>query len=54
MPKVRVWPKCPTCDTAYVIRRCFSLSKGWLWLFQRDCKHKAVEATVVDERPVKA
>lgn len=34
---IEAWPYCPTCDTAYVLRRSI-LPAGWIW--QRDCKHK--------------
>jgi len=48
-PQPRVWPQCPLCKTAYVLRRAlvFSAKLGskkaklageWLW--QRDCKHR--------------
>lgn len=31
---------CPTCQTAYIMRRGLSLSKGWVWVWQQDCNHK--------------
>lgn len=40
-PVVVAYPKCPTCGAAYVLRRCMSLSQGWVWLWQRDCKHRS-------------
>lgn len=42
-----VWPACSECDVAYVLRRMMSIREGWLWLWQRDCKHKNAEAVVV-------
>ena len=44
----KAWPKCPTCDVAWVLRRCLSFTEGWIWAWQRDCKHKGV-APVVEE-----
>lgn len=42
MPRIEVWPACPTCEAAYVLRRSISVSTGrWEWLWQRDCKHKS-------------
>jgi len=35
-----MWAKCPTCDLAYAFVRRLSLSKGWMWVWERECKHK--------------
>ena len=36
------YPTCPTCDAPYVLRRSYSLTTGnFIWLWQRDCKHKS-------------
>lgn len=54
-PQPNVWPKCPTCDTSYIWRRFFSLSRytsprgrGDIWAWARDCKHKG--APVIEIR----
>jgi hypothetical protein len=47
-PNPVAWPKCSQCDVAFVLRRMLSLSQGWLWLWQRDCKHKSAE-TVIEQ-----
>ena len=39
-PVPRVWPQCDTCDTPWVWRRALSLSKGYMWVWSPDCKHK--------------
>lgn len=39
MPDPEVWPECSECHVAYVLRRCLSLSQGYVWLWQQDCKH---------------
>lgn len=39
MPDPQVWPECSECHTAYVMRRGLSFSKGWMWVWQQDCKH---------------
>lgn len=44
-PQPQVFPKCSTCEAAYVYRRGLSLSKGTIWYWSRDCKHKS-EATI--------
>jgi len=38
-PDPEIWPACSDCDVAYVHRRMFSLTKGWIWAWQQDCKH---------------
>lgn len=43
-PVVTHWPECSRCNVAYVLRRCLSMSQGWLWLWQPDCKHKSTAA----------
>lgn len=49
MPTVTAWPVCKAprsrtddreCDVPYVLRRSLSLSRGWIWLWSSDCKHK--------------
>jgi hypothetical protein len=45
-PDPAVWPKCPTCDVAWVLRRGMSISEGWKWVWQRDCKHKTVTPVI--------
>jgi hypothetical protein len=56
-PMPEVWPVCTThvpakayteartCDTPFVLRRGLSMSKGWIWVWSRDCKHKGPKAT---------
>ena len=46
MPDPQVWPKCSTCDVAWVLRRALSITKGWIWVWQRDCKHKQAEPVI--------
>lgn len=41
MPKPDMWAQCPTCNVAYVMRRCLSMQEGWVWLWSADCKHKS-------------
>jgi hypothetical protein len=43
------WPACPDCETAWVLRRGLSISKGWTWVWQCDCKHKRAEPVFVGE-----
>lgn len=37
-PDPPAWPQCTTCDTPYVLRRCISLSKGYMWAWMKDCE----------------
>lgn len=37
-PNPTVWPACDNCQMAYILRRCYSLSKGWGWFWQQDCQ----------------
>lgn len=46
-PVVTYYPRCAECETAFVLRRCLSLSRGAVWLWQRDCKHKKADLEVV-------
>lgn len=48
MPNPTVWAQCSECGTDYVMRRWWSLSKGWIWLWAIDCKHKKAEAIPVN------
>lgn len=36
-PNPMVWPVCDTCGFPYVLRRSISLTRGYLWAWQRDC-----------------
>lgn len=52
-PQPKAWPACPTCDTAYVLRRAIVMrtegkraTMGEEWVWQRDCKHKKAEPVV--------
>lgn len=45
-PDPEAWPACAECEVAWVLRRCLSLTKGWIWLWQRDCKHKKLEPVI--------
>lgn len=48
-PTVTYYPKCSECGLAFVLRRCFSFGLNeWLWLWERDCKHKKAAAEVVE------
>jgi len=48
-PTIPAYPVCPTCDMAFILRRCYSLSEhAWTWLWQRDCKHRDVAPEVVE------
>lgn len=59
-PIIKVWPECPECHAAFVYRRCMSFSTGpnpelkFVWLWQRDCKHKKVDPVIHDEGATKA
>ena len=48
MPEPVMWPECSECGAAYVMRRGLSLSKGWLWHWARDCKHKKAEPIIAN------
>lgn len=55
-PQPRVYPKCPECDTPWVLRHAVNLFTGdGAWVWQRDCKHgrRKPEPVLVDERPKK-
>lgn len=45
-PTPTVWPKCSQCDVACVLRRMLSFTEGWIWVWQRDCKHKTAELVI--------
>ena len=45
-PIVTVYPECSECGTAYVFRRCYSLTGPHFWAWQRDCKHKTAEPRI--------
>ncbi len=54
-PQPKVWPECPTCCTAFVLRRGMvfnakltTMTMGWVW--QRDCKHKVPPRTGQEPR----
>ena len=52
----KVYPKCPECGNAWVLRRAINLFTGdGVWIWQRDCKHgrRKPEPVLVDERPKK-
>ena len=56
-PNPLVYPVCGECETAYVLRRAYlfgarQVTEEWIW--QRDCKHKKAEPTLIDKRPIKA
>lgn len=51
---IKVWPGCPTCETAWVLRRCMLLDGTHEWLYQRDCKHKSQPVTFDENGPVTA
>ena len=51
-PNPEVWASCPTCNTAYMLRRCMSLRKGWMWAWTPDCKHKATPILVDGHGPI--
>lgn len=40
-PQPTMWAACSTCDMAYVLRRALSMSKGWMWVWARECKHRS-------------
>lgn len=48
-PVVTHFPRCPECNLAFILRRCYSLSGGKVWLWQRDCKHRKVEPVIEAE-----
>ncbi len=53
MPNPVAYPQCayPGCNAAFVLRRMRSLTTGsYLWLWQRDCKHKNAACDMVDQR----
>ncbi len=39
----QAWVECSECETAWVLRRCMSLSQGWIWVWQPDCKCKKAD-----------
>ncbi len=52
---LQAWPVCVTprtktdptpCNTSYVLRRGLSWTKGWIWVWGPDCKHKGDKAVV--------
>lgn len=45
-PNPSTWPECSECGTAWVLRRALSMSKGWMWVWQRDCRHKRAEPVI--------
>ncbi len=49
-PKIKAYPKCNTCDVAYVLRLAHVLGdQRWTheWVWQRDCKHKKAPPKLV-------
>jgi hypothetical protein len=51
MPRPTIWPVCPECGVAFVLRRAMTFSTApsrrrttlrYEWLWSRDCKHKKV------------
>lgn len=49
-PNPLIWPKCSNCGVAFVLRRVMRIAFGdWVWLWQRDCKHKTAEAVIEKE-----
>jgi hypothetical protein len=49
-PQPVIYPVCSTCEAPYVLRRAYSLSKGMMWVWQRDCKHKTADGRIHDSR----
>lgn len=53
----KVYPKCPTCERAYVLRLgivIFSKHGECAWAWFRDCKHKTPPVTVdLRKKPAK-
>lgn len=39
-PQPPVWPVCPTCNVAWAYRKFMSTSRGTVWAWGKDCKHK--------------
>lgn len=39
-PDPKVWPECSECGVAWVLRRAMQFPKGYIWVWQRDCKHR--------------
>lgn len=46
-PQPLFWPECSyvdkngsECKTAFVWKRAFSFSQGYVWCWMKDCKHK--------------
>jgi hypothetical protein len=37
----RFWAECPTCHLAYAYVRRLSMSRGWMWVWERECKHRS-------------
>lgn len=46
------FPICPTCELAYAYVRRLSLSEGWIWVWERECKHKSLPVLKAVEVPV--
>jgi hypothetical protein len=54
-PQPPIWPQCPTCETPWVLRRAYVLGKPateFKWIWQRDCKHKAMGVIATKDGPV--
>ncbi len=43
----QAWVECSECSTAWVLRRGMSLSQGWIWIWQSDCKHRKADPRLV-------
>lgn len=53
MPDPAVWPECSVCATTWILRRAISFKVGkFIWVWQRDCKHKADPVLMNAEGPV--
>jgi len=37
----QTWVKCPTCGLAFAYVRRMSMSRGWMWVWERECKHRS-------------
>ena len=38
MPVIDVWPECTECGSSWCLRRAWSFSKGWIWVWGPECK----------------
>ena len=50
-PHPNIWPECQTCGVAFAYKRAMSLAMGWVWCWQRECKHKSSAVLMTADGP---